>query len=399
MGGRFGTRDIFVNGPVGLCNQASRGRIRRRTRFRGSLPFPPAFDLVSKLSGTRSTWSATLHQLCPFVQSDGRLLARESKKDGLVGCLAAARRPLASSLAHRRPPSSLPLHGHPRCSFLTPVLLHQNQRPSQGFHSLSRIRPSSLHRNPMSYEIPATWEGGSQSAAAGSSTSAAAAAASSQLLLEFDPLEEGGRQESPAPAAVSSVEAAGETALARDARQAVAGQAEQGSEAVTSAASKASPTTTPSPSPPELPSKLGAAEAEQHARSFGRSASGTYPAGDASTPTKEPDAGSSQPAPSSLITAIAGTFAKRKAVEPQSATSATAPELPAKDQGATPVPEGARPVRSQSTASSRSGGQVQFDFNRFLEQLKSRPAEPVAKYLKSSARLACPSMIARRQRG
>lgn len=185
----------------------------------------------------------------------------------------------------------------------------------------------------MSYEIPATWEGGS------TSTTAAAASASSHLLAEFDPLEEGGRQ-----GKLVSLHAEGEHQSTEVASQLASDQARSAKEEPTAGAVASPP---PSPPPPELPPKSEAAA--------------------------EGGAGISQgsQAPSSLITAIAGTFAKRKAAEPQSATSATAPELPAKDQGAPPISslEGStRPARSQSTGSSRSGGHVQFDFPRFLEQ-------------------------------
>lgn len=234
----------------------------------------------------------------------------------------------------------------------------------------------------MSYDIPADWQSapdaGSPAAAAASSSSSPPpafrqpAAGSSNLLLEFDPLEESIRPaQPPSPTTeVSPVEATGEHVL-----PALPDEAEPSS-------------SSSSPPPPELPPKQPQATPAHVLQQPSRSSSVSSLAS-LSSPAKPTAA----PQHSSLITAIAGTF-KRKPPDSAAATaSSSGPEAEAaagKGKGAASLDrEDAKPVRSQSTSSSKSGGgQAQFDFPRFLDQLKSRSAEPVAKYLKSCVALA-----------
>lgn len=230
-----------------------------------------------------------------------------------------------------------------------------------------------------SIEIPSDWLAPSESdsaapAASSSSPTSSARPASSPLLLEFDPLEEASRPPtvpSPAPslakAELSSVQATGEHVQAKtDAEEGLQEQEDQ-------------PQHDPSLPPPPVPPKAEPSSA--HLQQASRSSSVSSLASVTGTGT------ASKPQHSSLITAIAGTFKRRQvdSAAASSSSSASAPppkaDLNEKDSTGIPSP---RPERQSSTSSSlKNGQQVQFDFPRFLEQLKSRPAEPVAKYLKS----------------
>ncbi|KAG8705814.1 hypothetical protein FRC08_001441 [Ceratobasidium sp. 394] len=101
------------------------------------------------------------------------------------------------------------------------------------------------------------------------------------------------------------------------------------------------------------------------------------------TPTSAPATIATFP----TITSIARSFISR----PSSPASATRPDSPKKSASALPPQSPAtrtKPVQA-STLSTSSTAPVnpppdpeQFDFPRFLEQLKSRPADPVARYLR-----------------
>ncbi|KAG9101641.1 hypothetical protein FRC06_002764 [Ceratobasidium sp. 370] len=103
------------------------------------------------------------------------------------------------------------------------------------------------------------------------------------------------------------------------------------------------------------------------------------------TPTSAPATVATFPS----ITSIARSFISR----PSSPASATRPDSPKKSASALPPQSPAtrtKPIHG-STLSTSSTAPVnpapadpeQFDFPRFLEQLKSRPADPVARYLRS----------------
>lgn len=144
------------------------------------------------------------------------------------------------------------------------------------------------------------------------------------------------------------------------------------------------------PPPPEAPHK-----STEGGGSGGESGPPAVPAKTVEEPARPSSPMSSFPSLAALARTFALPLTSRQ--RPRSLDSATAVPSPAtlssfasQQQAGRPSESGSAPGSGASTPTSRAGRSndgdpPQFDFQRFLEQMKSKSAEPVAKYLRSYA--------------
>ncbi|KAJ1306651.1 hypothetical protein OPQ81_007646 [Rhizoctonia solani] len=134
----------------------------------------------------------------------------------------------------------------------------------------------------------------------------------------------------------------------------------------------------------------------------GRAQTPTALQGQSSTPTPRPEQGSQRPPTPTSASATVTTFPSIASIarsfisRPNSPVTSARPEFPtgsptAKNSSLPHSPATrTRPIQSSNLATSSDRPQTpttpdpeQFDFQKFLDQLKSRPADPVARYLRS----------------